>query len=393
MEPKHFDRKELEQLLAQSVEPEAPPWLLTRIMARIDDRRPSLAEKMRQWWLRPQSVSFSPAWLVVTVIVALSVSIGASIGAFWLGTISGQYPGQYSEQHRKAGLAGEPGSAMVVLAEKAEANYLIGRGLLAAGHEDQALPFLRQAVRQEPGVAEFAHWQGVAYWTMGEAAEERQSYLSSVQDQPDYLPSLLNLGHSYLESGEYQQALLQYEKVLQVDPLEGSALYNRALAYRMMKDTGRAEQAFLSYLEHHRTGKWVARATRHLHEMGNFTFRSYRIGAGRVVLNMTALLSPDSPAGRQESIHLAGALARAPGNELHLVVYNQGNRSAAKATATALQAQLTKHLGDEHGIPVRGSWFDVAETFTDANGSDRQLTTGLLIFTRSLAQSNRSNAI
>ena len=143
MEPKQFDRKELERLLAHSGEPEAPPWLLTRIMARIDDRRPSLSERMRQWWLRPQSVSFSPAWLAVTVTVALSVSIGASIGAFWLGTISGQYPGQYSEQHRNAGIAGEPGSAMVALTEKAEANYLIGRGLLAAGHEEQAVPFHR----------------------------------------------------------------------------------------------------------------------------------------------------------------------------------------------------------------------------------------------------------
>jgi tetratricopeptide (TPR) repeat protein len=377
MKTKHLDNKELEQLLANSVEPEPPPWLRTRIMAEIAGRRPSFSERLRQWWQRPQSVSFSPAWLASTVAVAVC--------AFWLGALS--------EQHGRPDPAGQTDGTLPVLAANAEANYLIGRGLLAAGQKDQALTFLRQAVRQEPEVAEFAHWQGVAYWTVGESSEERQSYLRSMEKRPDYLPTLLNLGHNYLESGEYRQALGQYEKVLAVDPLEPSALYNRALAYQMLKDTERAQQAFIGYLEHHRTGKWVMRAIRHLHEMGNFTFRNYRIGSGRVVLKMTALLSPDSPAGRQELIHLAEALTRAPGNELHLVVYNQGNRSAAKATATALQAQLKKYLGDENVFPVRGSWFDVAETFTDDNGSDRQLTTGLLIFTRSDEQSNRRNSI
>lgn len=377
MEGKHFDNKELEQLLADSVEPEPPPWLRLRIMAEIADRRPSFSGRLRQWWLRPQSVSFSPAWLVSTVAVAVC--------AFWLGTVS--------EQHTTRDPAGQTDSSLTVLAANAEANYLIGRGLLAAGRKDQALTFLSQAVRQEPEVAEFTHWQGVAYWAVGESSEERQSYLRSMEKQPDYLPTLLNLGHNYLESGEYRQALIHYEKVLAVDPLEASALYNRALAYHMLNDTDRAGQAFIGYLEHHRTGKWAIRAIRHLHQLGNFTFRSYRIGTGQVVLNMAALLGQDGPARGRELMHLAEPLSRAAGDELHLIVYNQGNRSAAKATATALMAQLTQYLGDEHTIPVRVSWFDAAETVTDVNGSDRQLPSSLLIFTRPKDQSNRRNSI
>jgi tetratricopeptide (TPR) repeat protein len=378
MKTKHLDNKELEQLLANSVEPEPPPWLQTRIMAEIAGRRPSLFERLRRWWQRPQSVSFSPAWLVSTVAVAVC--------AFWLGTLS--------EQHGRPDPAGQTDGTLPVLAANAEANYLLGRGLLAAGQKDQALTFLRQAVRQEPEVAEFAHWQGVAYWAVGESSEERQSYLRSMQKQPDFLPTLLNLGHNYLESGEYRQALSQYEKVLSVDPLEANALYNRALAYHMLKDSDRAQQAFIGYLEHHRTGKWAFRAISHLQQLGNFTFRSYRIGTGQVVLNMAALLAEDTPARGQELMHLAEALSRAAaGDELHLIVYNQGNRSAAKATATALMAQLTHYLGDEHGIPVRVSWFDAAETVTDVNGSDRQLPTSLFIFTRPKEQSNRRNSI
>jgi tetratricopeptide (TPR) repeat protein len=375
MEPNHFDVKKLEQSLANNRELEAPPWLVGRIMAEIGDRPPSFFAWLHQWWLRPQSVSFSPARLGLTVAVTLC--------AFWLGTLS--------ERHGKPDSTGGSKSAMPALADNAEANYLIGRGLLAAGQDDQAIVFLRQAVRQEPGVAEFAHWQGVAYQAKGALVEERQSYLA-LPEQPEYLPSLLNLGHNYLESGDYRQALAQYEKVLQQDPLEASALYNRALIYHMMEDTERAEQAFLSYLEHNRTGKWVFRAIRHLHELGNYSFRSYRIGTGQVVLSMSALLSQDAQACRPELQRLAEALVRTPDSELHLVIYDQGNRDAAKTTATALQKQLTNYLGDEHATPVRGSWFDVAETFTDATGSERQLASGLLIFTRTTEQFKKRNS-
>ena len=375
IEPNHFDIKELEQSLSDSREPEAPPWLLGRIMAEIDDRQPSFFARLHQWWHRPRAVSFSPARLGLTVAVTLC--------AFWLGTLA--------DQHGRPDFTGGTRSALPAPTAIAEANYLIGRGLLAAGQEDQALVFLRQAVRQEPGVAEFAHWQGIAYRAKGALAEERQSYLA-LPEQPEYLPSLLNLGHNYLESGDYRQALAQYEKVLRQNPLEASALYNRALTYYMMEDTEQAEQAFLSYLEHYRTGKWVFRALHHLHELGNYSFRSYRVGTGQVVLDMSALLSPDAPVRRPELQCLAEALVRAPGSELHLVIYDQGNRDAARTTATALQAQLTNYLGDEHATPVRGSWFDVAETFIDATGSERQLTSGLLIFTRTIEQSKKRNS-
>lgn len=378
MDPRHFDRKKLEQLLAGTGEPEAPPWLAARIMAAIDDRRPSFSERIRDWWLGRQSVSFSPAWLSLTVALAIS--------AFWLGTLI--------ERRGQPDLAGEAGIEQPALTDNAEANYLIGRGLLAAGQDDRALTFFSQAVRQAPGVAEFAHWQGVAYWALGELNQERQSYLSSMREQPDYLPSLLNLGHNYLAGGQYRQALMQYENVLRVDPREASALYNRALIHYLEKDSGQAERGFIEYLEHHRTGKWVFRATRHLHQLGNFTFRSYRIGASQVVLNMAALLSPDGPVRQQEVMHLADAVTRAAGgSELHLVVYNQGDKSAAKATAVALQRQLMQYQDVERTVAVRVSWFDVAERFSDANGSEQELATGLLIFTRPVEESNRRNSI
>mgnify|MGYP003509444683 CR=1 FL=1 len=121
MKPNPFDVKKLEQSLADSREPEAPPWLLGRIMTEIDNRRPSFFARLHQWWLRPQSLSFFPAKLGLTVAVALC--------AFWLGTLS--------ERHGRPDFTGGAKSALPTLADNAEANYLIGRGLLAAGQEDR----------------------------------------------------------------------------------------------------------------------------------------------------------------------------------------------------------------------------------------------------------------
>ena len=373
MKARRFDQEELEGLLARYEEREPPPWLLTRIMAEVEERQPSPIERLRRWWFRPQAVSFSPARLVLSVTVTLCV--------FWLGILVGRLQ------------APETGAERPLLADNGEANYLIGRGLLAAGRVEQALPYLRQAVRQEPASPEFVHWQGVAYWRLGEAEEERASYLSLGQDEPNYLPSLLNLGHNYLESGQYQQALAHYDKVLQADPTQPNALYNRALVYQMLDEPAPAEQAYLAFLEHHRTGKWASRALGHLHRLGNFSFRSYRVGAARLILNVETLLAPDSAGRRRELQYLVEGLSRAPGSELHLVAYHRGDRQAARAAVSDLQEQLTNILGKEQGIRVRGSWFDEAESFTDANGLDRQHTTGLLIFTRSEQDGQRRNSI
>jgi hypothetical protein len=93
-------------------------------------------------------------------------------------------------------------------------------------------------------------------------------------------------------------------------------------------------------------------------------------------------------------MHLTDAVTRAAGgSELHLVVYNQGDKSAAKATAVALQRQLMQYQDVERTVAVRVSWFDVAERFSDANGSEQELATGLLIFTRPVEESNRRNSI
>ncbi|MDK9708090.1 MAG: tetratricopeptide repeat protein [Desulforhopalus sp.] len=377
MENRHSDRDTLEKLLAKTREPEAPPWLLTRIMAELDDRQPSFLRRIWTWWRLPGSIRLAPGWLAVSAVITLA--------AFWAG---GLYERQKLIAENPAGKV-----ALSLLADDAEANYLIGRGMLAAGHGDQALVFLGQAVRQKPGVAEFAHWQGVAYSTVGQMEKERQSYLYSVQEQPGYLPSLINLGHSYLENGEYHKALAQYEKVLQIVPADEVALYNRALSYYLMGDLTQAKQAFIGYLAQHRTGKWALRALAHLHRLGDFIYRSYPIGGSTVVVNSQDLLFGDAPSRQREARRVAEVASRVTDSELQVVVYYQGDKIAAKETAKALQEQLSIYLPGDQATRIKISWFDVAEQFEDASGTERWLATGLLIFTTPTENSKRRNSI
>ena len=87
----------------------------------------------------------------------------------------------------------------------------------------------------------------------------------------------------------YQAALAEYNRVLALAPDEGTALYNRALAYQLLDQKNKEADAWKEYLRSHRTGIWAYRAAEHLNELGDFTYRSYQIGFRRVILNQKLL--------------------------------------------------------------------------------------------------------
>ncbi len=235
MEERYSHNRALETLLAETGEPEAPPELLARIMKTVEDRQPPWHFRLRLWLFQPLAAGISPAWLSATVAVALLF--------FRLGAV-----------HEQPRLVSVPAASSWQQAADAEANYQIGRGLLAAGQGDRALPYLQLAARQDPGAAEIPHWQGVALWMQGDTERERQSYLEAIQRNPEYLPSLLNLGHNYLERGDFRQALQQYDKVLAHDPTEARALYNKALTLGKLGEYAAEKKALTDYLTHYRTG-------------------------------------------------------------------------------------------------------------------------------------------
>jgi tetratricopeptide (TPR) repeat protein len=370
MKRNSFELENLEELLRQNLEREVPAGLEERIMGEILTNQPprSLTETARQWWQRIPSFGFLP--------LRVGAAIGIAVAAFWLGHVTGGRDQAGMTLTRPADVELAP------FANSAQANYLVGRGLLEAGNKRLALEFFQQAALQEPRSAEYGHWQGVTYWQLGDPEKERQSYQQSIARQPDYIPALLNLGHNLLESGAYQESLRQYEKVLQINPYEQTALYNQALSYHQLKDRPGAQQAFIRYLDQYRADKWAYRAVDHLQRLGVLDYRLCLIGNRKVVVNQQVLLGPAQPARQLELERLARWLEKAPAGELHLVVYYQHDREQGKAIAWELRQQLLAIMGDEMAMPIRVSWFDEPASIRTANGTEQKLDKGLLLFTQ-----------
>lgn len=374
MDRKPFEIDKLEQLLRQAPEREPPAVLRERIMKDIlaVPPRRTFTERAGRWW---RCISIPDLHLL-----KLGATLGIAAAAFWLGTVF--------EGRNQAGVtASQPQIAhqttkLAPFTDSARANYLVGRGLLEAGEKHLALEFIHRAVLQEPRSAEYGHWQGVAYWQLGDREKERQSYLHSITRQPDYLPALLNLGHNLLESGAYRDSITQYEKVLQIDPSEQTALYNRALSYRQLGDQDGEQRALIQYLSNYRTDKWAYRAVDHLQRLGIFDYRIFLIGSRKVVIDQQILLNPAHPARQLELERLADWLEKSPAGELHLIVYCQDDKRRGKEIAGELKQQLHAIMGTHAVMPIRASWFDTPELIQPADGSTRKLKEGLLLFTQ-----------
>ncbi|MBU0960214.1 MAG: tetratricopeptide repeat protein, partial [Proteobacteria bacterium] len=232
-----------------------------------------------------------------------------------------------------------------------------------------------------PENPEYAYYEGLAYQATDNLELERASYQRGLAHASDALPLLLNLGHNFLESGELDAALTQYEAVLTLNPQESAALYNKGLIYREKGQRNEEREAWKQYLTHHRSGKWAGRAVSHLNNLGDFSYRSYQLGNRRIVFSHQALLGEsNSPDDRDREIRtLALLLLENPNLDLNIVTFQEKDSESAKSQAQELKNLLLAATGKKVQSRIRLSWFGEAETVT-ANTNPYHLTKGILIF-------------
>jgi tetratricopeptide (TPR) repeat protein len=245
----------------------------------------------------------------------------------------------------------------------AEENFVMGRLHLATDQADQALPYFEKAVVSSPDVPDYHFWLGVAYWALKNSTEERNQYMQAIALDQDYIPAHLYLGHNFLDTGEWEQALAEYDTVLTLDPGLLNALYNRGLA---LKNLGRSVEetiAWKEYLKVNQSGKWALRAAGHLNELGDFSYGIHQIGALKTVIKSPSFdpsdaLLPDSFPSLDRLGHL---LENNKKLHLHVVVYFNNNSKRAYARAHAIKEYIARHCpGANHGR-VKISWFASAE--------------------------------
>jgi tetratricopeptide (TPR) repeat protein len=228
-----------------------------------------------------------------------------------------------------------------------EAQYYLGRFYLALERPEEALPHFKQAVQGDPAKEDYHFWLGVTYWAIRDFDLERKTYLQALTKDPKHVPARLYLAHNFLDSGEWQEALENYDLVLLQEPYNPEALYNRALALMELNRPKEEAGAWSRYLEYYPEGKWALRAVDHLNELGDFKYRNFTIGYRRVTLEhipfapgLSRLLSRGKP-----SLQVLGTILSI--NDLiwlEIVCYKNGDPVLAAARAKAVRDYLLQEF-------------------------------------------------
>lgn len=362
---------------------EVPADLTERVMARVFRREASKIMGLWNGILQPTPISFRPIYACVIILLFC--------GAFFLGR---------SVQHISSQVAtpANPDSQVQPGAlDNPESAYLVGRGLLRDNKSKaQALAFLQRASLLDPQNPEFAYWEGVGYWVNGDKKKERLSYLRGLETDPENVPLLINLGHTYLSEKNYQKALDAYTAVRTVSPEEPVALYNSGLIYRALGMIPEEIASWRSFLQSNRIGTKSFRAVQRLNGYGVYSFRTYQVGRRQVIVNQQALLDESLPEDvrSKELTVISAILENNALLHLEVVAFVENDREAARKRAAEIKSMIVKNSKADVRDRVKLSWFDAPETITNHVGaSGFELPEGLLMFTRQLNEREKEVSI
>jgi TolB-like protein/DNA-binding winged helix-turn-helix (wHTH) protein/Flp pilus assembly protein TadD len=129
--------------------------------------------------------------------------------------------------------------------------------LMTSGRQAEALDEIRRAQELDPlslivnDVAGWIYYEGRQY----DAAI--QQYTRTLEMEPDYVPALLDLGTAYLRLGDYSKAIAQFEKARTVDRDSGLVLSDLAQAYALSGDKAEANR-ILHQLQQDSTSSFVS---------------------------------------------------------------------------------------------------------------------------------------
>lgn len=108
-----------------------------------------------------------------------------------------------------------PISSSLAESEAAQA-YRQGMSLVKAGRIDEAIPTLTNALRADPQSAVILNALGAAYSLKGDFEQAENYLLKALQADPGFVPARKNLAISYFNSGKYDLAITEFEKLGQL---------------------------------------------------------------------------------------------------------------------------------------------------------------------------------
>ena len=363
------ETEKLIKRLQELPELEPPRDLVSGVMKKIRPVRKSFWQQLPGRLVRPRHLTFTLKPLPLAGAAVFAAAF------FYLGLVTGMHRVQPVT-------APDQGDTVAEVLQDPQASFLAGRGLMAAGLVKEALPLLQRASLSSPDNPQYAYWEGLCFWANGMPAKERKSYMRGVDSSPQAVPLLLNLGHNLMEKKEFNSALDQYEKVLDISPDEQTALYNRGLIYHLQQDSKNERDAWKTYLQYYRSGQKSFRAVERLNSLGDFTYRTYQLGHRKVILCQSALVKmlPTNQMFYEVDI-LADGLRNDPRLQLDIVFFHENDIKQAREKALLLKKYIVAAAGEKEKKRVRLSWFGEKET-VQKSGRNYQFPESLLLFGR-----------
>lgn len=124
------------------------------------------------------------------------------------------------------------------------AHFNLGRSLAQAGHPDEALAPLQEAIRLAPMDAAYRQELGNALLTLERTADAAQTYAEALRLHPDNADLHYSLGLALRQLGQHAEAADQFERSLQLDPNREDCQEKLAMT---LVDLGRAAQAIAHF--------------------------------------------------------------------------------------------------------------------------------------------------
>jgi len=92
--------------------------------------------------------------------------------------------------------------------------------------------------------AEFYYNRGITYYKKGQYDQAILDYTKALEINPRHAKAYCNRGVAYGEKGIHDQAISDFNNALEIDPRYAEAYYNRGVAYR---EKGQYDQAISDY--------------------------------------------------------------------------------------------------------------------------------------------------
>jgi tetratricopeptide (TPR) repeat protein len=91
--------------------------------------------------------------------------------------------------------------------------------------------------------------RGLAYGGKGEFDSAIEDYNRAIELNPDYTAAYLNRGNAYTEKGDFDRAIEDYDKVIELNPDYTAAYFNRGLAYGRLNQSEKEQEDYKKVLE------------------------------------------------------------------------------------------------------------------------------------------------